>query len=327
MKRLLGLLLVMGMVGCGGKENAGNAVDPGIGADEQLVTKSGREKEGPSFANVEAVASNPAETDDPVATPLPDAATVKQTLTPAQLAVGDPIENSIGMVLVPIPAGEFLMGSPETEPGRQDNSELQHQVTLTKPFLLGVHEVTQGQWQAVMGTTPWKGKKSIKEGDDYPAMSVSWQDAVEFCRQLSEKEGLEYRLPTEAEWEYACRAGTTTAYSFGNDASELDEYACYMSWGRANAPAGARPSAHSVGQKKPNPWGLYDMHGNLWEWCSDWYGDSPSGGVTDPAGPSSGSSRVECGGSWHRGAGNCRSAARGRVLRRSATTTSAFVLP
>ena len=119
MKRLLGLLLVMGMVGCGQKENAGNAVAPSIGADEQLVTDSGEKEKGPSNPNAEVATSTPAETDDPVATPLPDAATVKQTLTPAQLAVGDPIENSIGMVLVPIPAGEFQMGSPATESGRQ----------------------------------------------------------------------------------------------------------------------------------------------------------------------------------------------------------------
>ena len=157
MKPLLGLLLVMGMVGCGGDD----AATPQPDAD---------------------------------ATPLPDAATVKQTLTPAQLAVGDPIENSIGMVLVPIPAGEFLMGSPETEPGRLSN-EVQHQVTLTKPFLLGVHEVTQGQWQAVMGTTPWKGKQYVKEGDDYPATHVNSHDAVEFCRQLSEKRA----------WNIVCR--------------------------------------------------------------------------------------------------------------------------
>ena len=264
MKRLLGLLLGMGMVGCGGEDSA---------------------------------------------TPLPDAATVKQTLTPAQLAVGDPIENSIGMVLVPIPAGEFLMGSPETEPGRLSN-DVQHQVTLTKPFLLGVHEVTQGQWQAVMGTTPWKGKQYVKEGDDYPATHVNWHDAVEFCRQLSEKEGLEYRLPTEAEWEYACRAGTTTAYSFGDVASELGEYA----WYRENAMDVGQKYAHTVGQKLPNPWGLYDMHGNVWECCSDRYGDYPSGSVTDPAGPSSGSSRVSRGGCWNLGAELCRSALRGGFL-------------
>ena len=234
---------------------------------------------------------------------------MKRTLTPAQLAVGDPIENSVGMVLVPIPAGEFLMGSPETERGRR-GTELQHQVTLTKPFLLGVHEVTQGQWQAVMGTTPWKGEEYVKEGDDYPATYVSWHDAVEFSRKLSEKEGLEYRLPTDAEWEYACRAGTTTAYSFGDDDSELGEYAWYME----NSEVAGQKYAHTVGQKKPNPWGLYDMHGNVWEWCSDWHGDYSSGSVTDPAGPSSGATRVECGGSWHRGAGNCRSASHGRGL-------------
>jgi len=242
---------------------------------------------------------------DATLTPLPDAATVKQTLTPAQLAVGDPIENSIGMVLVPIPAGEFLMGSPETEPGRGRN-EVQHQVTLTQPFLLAVHEVTQGQWQAVMGTTPWKGESDVKEGDDYPATYVNWQDMVEFCHKLSEKEGSEYRLPTEAEWEYACRAETTTAYSFGNDTSELGEYA----WCSENAWDVGQKYAHIVGQKKPNPWGLYDMHGNVFEWCSDLYGDSPSGRVTDPAGPSSGSSRVYRGGGWTNGAGYCRLAHR-----------------
>ena len=151
-----------------------------------------------------------------------------------------------------------------------------------------MHEVTQAQWQAVMGTTPWDVAKNVKEGDDYPASYVNWPDAVEFCRKLSEKEGLEYRLPTEAEWEYACRAGTTTAYSFGDDASELGEYA----WYKENAWGAGQKHPHTVGQKKPNPWGLYDMHGNVWEWCSDWRGDYSSESVTDPAGPSSGSVRT-----------------------------------
>ena len=307
MKRLLGLLLVMGMVGCGEKENAGNAVDPGIGADEQLVTDSGEKEKGPSNPNAEVATSTPAETEDPVATPLPDAATVKQTLTPAQLAVGDPIENSIGMVLVPIPAGEFLMGGPEAGLNlARFYQSPQHQVTLTKPFLLGMHEVTQGQWQAVMGTTPWKGDESGKEGDGYPATCVKWDDAVKFCRQLSEKEGLEYRLPTAAQWEYACRAGTTTAYSFGDDASELGEY----EWYTENAADAEQAYAHIVGQKKPNPWGLYDMHGNVFEWCQDWAGDYPSESVTDPAGPSSGSIRVCRGGSWVSKAEWCRSSLR-----------------
>ena len=161
-----------------------------------------------------------------------------------------------------------------------------------------------------LARTPWKGglveELLVKEGDDYPAANVNWHDAVEFCRKLSEKAGLEYRLPTEAEWEYACRAGTTTAYSLGDDASELGEYA----WYSENPRDVGQEYAHIVGQKKPNPWGLYDMHGNVWEWCSDWHGDYPSGSVTDPAGPSSGSSRVGRGGSWLYEAGYCRSAHR-----------------
>ena len=300
MKRLLGLLLVMGMVGCGGDDAATPLSDASVTTqpDESATTQ-------PDESATTQPDANATPPPDANAIPLPDAATVKQTLTPAQLAVGDPIENSIGMVLVPIPAGEFLMGSPETEPGREDD-EVQHQVTLTKPFLLGVHEVTQGQWQAVMGTTPWKGKSSVKEGDDYPATYVNWQDAVEFCRKLSEEEGLEYRLPTEAEWEYACRAGTTTAYSFGDDASEMGEYA----WYKENATVVGQKYAHTVGQKKPNPWGLYDMHGNVWEWCEDWYGVYHADAATDPTGPSTGSLRVSRGGSWSYVAGLCRSAIR-----------------
>ena len=283
MKRLLGLVMVMGMVGCGGEDSATTQPDASATSLSDAATTQADES----------------------VIPLPDAATVKQTLTPAQLAVGDPIENSVGMVLVPIPAGEFLMGSLETEPGRQDD-EVQHQVTLTKPFLLGVHEVTQGQWQAVMGTTPWKGKQYVKEGDDYPATYVSWNDAVEFCRKLSEIEGLEYRLPTEAEWEYACRAGTTTAYSFGDDASELGEYA----WYRENAWEAGQKYAHTVGQKKPNPWGLYDMHGNVWEWCEDRYGVYHAGAATDPTGPASGDLRVLRGGSFSNRSSYVRSANR-----------------
>ena len=195
-----------------------------------------------------------------------DATSVEKPVPVAE-PVGDRIENSIGMVLVPIPAGEFMM-----------RDQPLHRVTLTKSFYLGRTEVTQGQWKAVMGTTPWNSEKFVKEGDDYPATNVGWEDAVEFCRKLSEKEGVEYRLPTEAEWEYACRAGTTTAYSFGDDESQLGEYA----WIEENTVDVGEKYAHIVGQKKPNPWGLYDMHGNVFEWCQDWYGEYPSGAVTDP---------------------------------------------
>ena len=139
---------------------------------------------------------------------------------------------------------------------------------------------------------------------------MSWDDAVEFCRRLSdlpaEKEaGNVYRLPTEAEWEYACRGGTTTKYSFGDDDSELGDYA----WYRENSDG----KTHPVGSKVPNALGLHDMHGNVWEWCQDWYGDYPSGSVTDPSGATSGSSRVLRGGSWDYTAVDCRSAYRGRV--------------
>jgi formylglycine-generating enzyme required for sulfatase activity len=175
-------------------------------------------------------------------------------------------------------------------------------VTLTKPFYIGVYEVTNAQWKRVMGTVPsrWKGA-------DLPVGNVGWDDANEFCRRLSalpeEKQaGRVYRLPTEAEWEYACRAGTTTKWSFGDDESRLGDYA----WFDGNSGNGTHP----VGKKKPNAWGLFDMHGNVTEWCNDWLGDYAKGAVTDPQGPSQGSHRVYRGGSWLYTAGDCRSAFR-----------------
>ena len=208
------------------------------------------------------------------------------------------VVNSIGMELIEIPAGKFTMGSPAGEKNRQPNEE-QVDVTLTKQFALGKTEVTQGQWIQVMGTEPWKGEEYVQVDKDCPATFVSFFDAVEFCDKLTDlerkagrlKDSEEYRLPTEAEWEYACRAGTTTAYSFGDDAKELGEYA-WFSGNTAN-----EQYAHKVGLKKPNPWGLYDMHGNVWEWCLDWYGDKLPGGA-DPVGPEGGSGRVDRGGCW-----------------------------
>ena len=180
-----------------------------------------------------------------------------------------------------------------------------HQVTLTQPFELGVYEVTQEQYEAVMGKNPSKFK-----GPKNPVEQVSWDDVVEFCRQLSalpveQSSGYVYRLPTETEWEYACRAGTMTEYSFGDGNTQLKgDYA----WYRENSGKTTLP----VGVKKPNPWGLYDMHGNVNEWCQDWYGDYPSGSVTDPTGAASGSRRLHRGGSWSSSSGYCRSAIRGR---------------
>jgi len=228
----------------------------------------------------------------------------------AKLAVST---NSIGMKFKLISAGDFLMGSPQTEEGRQDN-ESQHRVRITKPFNMGVHEVTQAQCQKVMGTN-----LSLFKGADNPVNKVSWLEAVTFCRKLSElpaekAAGNVYRLPTEAEWAYACRAGTTTKFSFGDDDSDLGDFAWYVE----NSANKTHPvKTHPVGSKQPNAWGLYDMHGNVWEWCQDRYGDYPNASVTDPTGPLAGSlnhrgksTRVIRGGSFLHDAEFCRSAYR-----------------
>ena len=158
----------------------------------------------------------------------------------------------------------------------------------------------------MMGTTPWQGKDYVKEGDDYPATYVSWNDAVEYAKKLGEKDGMAYRLPTEAEWEYACRTGNRSSYSFGDSPESLFDHG----WFVKNAWAAGEKYAQRVGQKKSNKLGLCDMHGNVWEWCSDRYGDYPSGRVTDPTGPTTGSDRVNRGGGWLSNAWGCRSADR-----------------
>ena len=209
--------------------------------------------------------------------------------------------NSLGMKFVLIPPGEFMMGSPTSEAGREGN-EAPHQVTLTQPFGLSIYEVTQEQYQKVMRTNPSRFK-----GPKNPVEMVSWSDSVEFCVRLSalageKAAGYVYRLPTEAEWEYACRAGTATKYSFGDNDAQLANYAWYN--------LNSRKASHPVGQKRPNPWGLYDMHGNVGEWCNDWYGDYPSGPITDPTGILSGTKRAYRGGCWSYFSVGCRSALR-----------------
>jgi len=218
--------------------------------------------------------------------------------------------NSIGQEFVYIEPGTFMMGSPENEPGR-DSDENQHRVTLTKGFYMQTTEVTQGQWKKIMGNNPSDFKEC---GDNCPVEKVSWEYAQEFIKKLSRKEGKEYRLPTEAEWEYAARAGTQTVYHWGNQADcsrmmfENDpgssEIKCvdYVK-GRGLTPDSTAP----VKSYPANPWGLYDMHGNVWEWCQYRYGAYPADAVTDPAGPSSGSDRVNRGGGWDGGADYCRS--------------------
>ena len=208
--------------------------------------------------------------------------------------------NGVTMEFVLIPAGEFMMGSLESEAERKVDEGPRHLVRISRPLYLGKCEVTQAQWQAVMGKNP-----SHFTGDACrPVEQISWNDCQEFCRKLSQRVGREIRLPTEAEWEYACRAGTTTAYSFGDDASHFGEYSC------CGASSGRQ--THPVGQKLPNPWGLHDMHGNVWEWCQDRYGRYPSSAQVDPSGPDSGYSRVLRGGSWYGSPGTLRSAYRVR---------------
>ena len=221
------------------------------------------------------------------------------TTTGSTPKAGDVVTNSIGMKLVCIPAGEFVMGSPSNEKESAINEGPQHKVRISKGFWMGIYEVTQAQYQAVMGTNT-----STFKGDNLPVEEVSWNEAVEFCKKLNQKEGKTYRLPTEAEWEYACRAGSTTRFSFGDNDSGFGDYAWYTD------NSGNR--THPVGQKKPNAFGLYDMHGNVWEWCNDWcnesyYSQSPE---VDPQGPSSEETRVLRGGSWKDNPRNCRSTSR-----------------
>jgi formylglycine-generating enzyme required for sulfatase activity len=232
------------------------------------------------------------------------------------------LPGGIPLEMVYIAPGTFMMGSPGSEPNHQSD-ETQHQVTLTKGFWLGKYEVTQGQWKAVMGSNPSNFSSC---GSSCPVEQVSWNDCQEFIRKLNNLSGFSgFRLPTEAEWEYACRAGTTTAFYTGaiteTGRDRKDPNLDVAGWYGYNS--GDRSGWHSdwkdnnhgtkrVGLKKPNAWGLYDMHGNVWEWCADWYGDYPSGSVNDPKGPSTGSYRVLRGGSWDGSAGYCRSADRGR---------------
>ena len=203
-----------------------------------------------------------------------------------------------------IPAGTFLMGTPETEKERDPN-ETQHEVTLTQPFLIGKYPVTQAQWEAVMGSNP-----SYFQGDNLPVEEVSWDDAQSFCGKVHEKTGHTVCLPTEAQWEYSCRAGTSTPFHFGQELNGTQANC------DGNYPYGTTQKGPYLGKTSPvgsypaNAWGLYDMHGNVWEWCQDWHGDYPKQSVTDPRGPEVGSDRVLRGGGWSNGAVHCRSAFR-----------------
>lgn len=213
--------------------------------------------------------------------------------------------NAIGMKFVWIPPGTFTMGSPNSEKGRGDD-EILHKVTFTKAIYLGVHAVTQEQWQAVMGSNPslFTGEKNL------PVEGISWHDCQEFCKKLGEKDKKPYRLPTEAEWERACRAGTSTPFHFGETLStDQANYNGNFIFGKGQKGA-YREKTVPVGSFPANAWGLHDMHGNVWQWCQDWHGGYQRQDVVDPQGPKSGANRVMRGGSWGSNPIFCRSANR-----------------
>ena len=212
------------------------------------------------------------------------------------------VSPSTGMQFVLIPAGEFKMGSPSEEKDRADSESPAHKVTIQNPFYLGRSAVTQKQWKLIMGNNP-----SHFKGEDRPVEMVSWEDAQQFITKLNEKEGTDkYRLPSEAEWEYACRAGTQTRYFFGNDESKLNEHAWYS--------GNSGGKTHTIGCKKPNPWGLYDMHGNVWEWVQDEWHEDYNGAPSDGTAWEEENllDRVSRGGSWYCTTEFCRSAGRFR---------------
>jgi uncharacterized protein (TIGR02996 family) len=216
--------------------------------------------------------------------------------------------NAVGMQFAWVPPGVFLMGSPRTEQDRGED-ETQQRVRLTEGLWVGVHPVTQAQWQAVMGTT-----RGYLQGEGFPADGLSWQDCLEFCAALYRRHGRRYDVPTEAQWEYACRAGTTTPFHFGAILNGTQANCCgeYPYGTSKKGPSLERPTP--VGSYPPNAWGLYDTHGNVWEWCRDYLlvVESPYEEVADPVTPlaAAGGRRALRGGSWFNSARTCRAAMR-----------------
>jgi formylglycine-generating enzyme required for sulfatase activity len=233
---------------------------------------------------------------------------------PDPLRDGQPFVNRAGLKMIPIPPGAFAMGSPPGEKGHGEDED-RRQVEVARPYHLADRPVTVGQFRRFVDETKYQTEAEKADGartwknpgwtqtDGHPVVRVSWNDAVAYCEWLSRKEGATYRLPTEAEWEYACRAGAATAYFFGDDEGKLGDYAWYI--------GNSGSEAHRVGTKRPNRWDLYDMHGDVWQWCADWYGRKyDSSDTKDPQGPAQGALRVLRGGSWSRAARECRSAYR-----------------
>jgi len=239
---------------------------------------------------------------------------------------GDTLMNSLGIELVYIPAGEFMMGSRETpeEVVNTEGGQVEwyrhehpiHNVIISRGFYMGMTEITQGQYQAVMNETPSK-----YTGDNLPVENVTWKDAVRFCEKLSQIEKRTYRLPTEAEWEYACRAETDTRFTFGDEYDAVHHFMNYCDqsntcgyWWQDKEHDDGFDRTSPVKSFKSNTFGLYDVHGNVWEYCSDWYHQDyyTNSATIDPKGPLSGQYRVLRGGSWHDGPAYCRAAFRNR---------------
>jgi formylglycine-generating enzyme required for sulfatase activity len=278
------------LLGC----DAGSASKPDLSTPERIIAD-----EVPSAKELRA---------EPPA--FGERAAVEHSVPAGREAGDERDDNGLRIKFVWCPPGKFTMGSPPTElgySGEHNQDENQADVTLTRGFWLGKTEVTQAQWNGVLSTAPWSGQEYIGEGDNYPATYVSWDDAKAFCEKLSERESRVYRLPTEAEWEYACRCGQATKFSFGDDESLLDEYA----WYRRSAFDAVEEHAHAVGQKRANSWGLHDMHGNVWEWCEDTFSAKLPGGI-DPLVIDTDTERVRRGGSFVHISNVCRCAFRDR---------------
>ena len=257
---LLGAVVLAAIGGCKAKESTGqNKPDAGPASKPALVENVGT---------------------PPATLPLPPS----DNTSAKQLTLD--LGNKVTMKLVLIPSGKFMMGSPKDEKVHKENQSQQHEVILSKPFYMGIYDVTQEQYEQIMGKNP-----SYFKGAQNPVERVTWDEAVEFCKKVSQKTGKTVSVPSESLWEYACRAGSKARFSYGNDYDKLGDYAWYGK--------NSQGKTHPVGQKKPNAWGLYDMHGNVSQWCSDCYtGDFSNAIKTDPTGPDSGEFRVLRGGSW-----------------------------
>lgn len=237
-----------------------------------------------------------------VACTLTTGAGAAQTVTPLAKKLTLDLGGKVTLNLVLIPSGKFLMGSSKAVKDRFKEED-QHEVTISHSFYMGVAHVTVDQYaQFVKDTGRKHDEPAFKQAGDHPVVKVNWDDAQSYCKWLSKKTDKTVLLPTEAQWEYACRAGSKTRFSFGDRDATLGEYSWYV--------VNSAKMTHSVAKKKANPWGLYDMHGNAWQWCSDWYGPYSVADKTDPVGPKEGTFRVARGGAWIAEPPACRSAFR-----------------